>query len=356
MVDLHIHTTYSDGADTLIEVLEKAQKLNLEYISITDHDNCKVYKELQKIDVKKYFKGIIIPGIEIKCVYDNGKLIELLGYGIDTDKMQEWADEYYQDKTREKLQQKYFDIMYDKAIGAGIKLKPKEQIEFDCKKNWASLTIYNAIKENKENYSILPEDLMNDFDTFSKKYCANREFELYIDKTKDYPTVKETVDIIRQCGGLVFVPHVYIYPWIDEVDKYLIGLKEKYGINGVECFHSSFNEAQINYLLEFTNKNNIYKSGGSDYHGINKKSVELAYGKGNLHIEKQNVEPWIMLLQDYWEEKANQAQMNIMNKAMEVLDQYDSTKDESLKKQYVQLMLDKAKIDNLDETTIKKYI
>ena len=52
---------------------------------------------------------------------------------------------------------------------------------------------------------------MNSFDIFSKKYSSNPEFELYIDKTKDYPTVQEVVDIIKKCGGLVFMPHVYIY-------------------------------------------------------------------------------------------------------------------------------------------------
>ena len=55
MIDLHIHTTYSDGADSLIEVLKKAEESNLEYISITDHDNCKAYNELRNIDVKDYY-------------------------------------------------------------------------------------------------------------------------------------------------------------------------------------------------------------------------------------------------------------------------------------------------------------
>ena len=69
MIDLHIHTTYSDGADNLIDVLKKAEKNKLEYISITDHDNCNAYKELKKINIRSYYTGNIIPGIEIKCGY-----------------------------------------------------------------------------------------------------------------------------------------------------------------------------------------------------------------------------------------------------------------------------------------------
>lgn len=99
MIDLHMHTTYSDGSNTVEEVLEKAEKLKLEIISITDHDNCKAYKELKNEEIRSKFSGKIIPGIEIKCSYGK-RLIEVLGYNIDTDKMQDWADEYYKDKQR----------------------------------------------------------------------------------------------------------------------------------------------------------------------------------------------------------------------------------------------------------------
>lgn len=74
MIDLHIHTNYSDGADNLITVLKLAEEKELEYISITDHDNCKAYDGLKRINVKEYYKGNIIPGIEIKCTYE-GRLI-----------------------------------------------------------------------------------------------------------------------------------------------------------------------------------------------------------------------------------------------------------------------------------------
>ena len=112
MIDLHIHTTYSDGADTLVEVLKKAEKLKLDYISITDHDNCYVYDELKRMDVSKYYTGNIIPGIEIKCSY-KGRLIEVLGYKIDTDEMSEWVKEFYKDKTKSIL--RLFCIILEKA-------------------------------------------------------------------------------------------------------------------------------------------------------------------------------------------------------------------------------------------------
>lgn len=292
MIDLHIHTTYSDGADTLAEVLKKAEDLKLEYISITDHDNCYSYDELKKMDVSKYYTGNIIPGIEIKCSY-KGRLIEVLGYKIDTDKMTEWVKEFYKDKTKSILQQKYFDILYEKCLEMNLVLSPKEKITFDSNKDWASVTIYNDIKSHLENEELVPEDLWDNFNSFSKKYCGNPNHILYIDKTADYPTLQESINAIKHANGLVFLPHLFIHKWADDIEALIDNILENYDIDGIECYHSEFNEENIEYLKKLCKERKYLMSGGSDYHGTNKKGIELAVGKGNLKIEKKIIQDWI---------------------------------------------------------------
>lgn len=88
MVDLHTHTKYSDGTDDVIPYLQKAENVGLKCISITDHDTVEAYMELKNIDIKKYYTGKIITGCEIFTLID-GTTIELLGYDIDTDIMEE---------------------------------------------------------------------------------------------------------------------------------------------------------------------------------------------------------------------------------------------------------------------------
>ncbi len=295
MIDLHMHTTYSDGADSLIELLKKAENLKLEYISITDHDNCKAYKELKNINISNYFTGKIIPGIEIKCAFDNGKLIEFLGYNIDTDKIQSWSEDYYKDKTKDKLQQKYFDILYNICKNEGLIINDKQNIQFDSNKDWASVAIFRELQKHKENYNKLPEDFLSDFDIFSKKYCADENSPFYIDKSKDYPSAKETSCIIKQCGGLVFMPHVYIYKWINNIDEHIKFCVEKYNVDGIECFHNTFDEEKIKHLLELCKETKLFISGGSDYHGKNKPNVEMGIGKGNLNIDKKFIKNWYSL-------------------------------------------------------------
>ena len=94
MIDLHIHTTNSDGSYKPEEILEKCEELGLEYISITDHDTCRSYNDLKKLDISKIYSGKIITGCEITTTY-KGRTIEILGYEIDTNIINEWMKRYY---------------------------------------------------------------------------------------------------------------------------------------------------------------------------------------------------------------------------------------------------------------------
>ena len=82
MIDLHMHTTYSDGTESCETVLKKCQEKNLNYISITDHNTSLAYEELERIDIPNLYKGKIIPGIELNTKV-LGIPIEILGYGIN---------------------------------------------------------------------------------------------------------------------------------------------------------------------------------------------------------------------------------------------------------------------------------
>ena len=292
MIDLHIHTNCSDGTDTVLELLKKAEERKLEYISITDHDTCKSYNLLKNIEIDKIFHGKIIPGIEIKCSYLK-RTIEVLGYKIDTDKMNERMKTFYQDKSREDLQKKYFNLLYDKCLEMGLTLTKKEEISWNPKNDWASLTVYTDLKKYEANQNKVPADMWADFSNFSKKYCANPNHFLYIDKSKDYPSLLEAIQMIKEAGGLVFLPHIFIYKWVENPKEFIHGILENYSIDGIECYYNSFSEEQTKYLLELCDKKKLYKSGGSDYHGLNKNKIQLGVGYGDLKIPKNMILEWI---------------------------------------------------------------
>lgn len=292
MIDLHIHSTYSDGTYTVKEILEKAEELKLKYISITDHDTNLAYDELKNIDVSKYYSGKIITGIELKTLY-HGRIIEILGYNYNIEKLRNWLDSFY--KTRQKcdIQTKYFNHLYDACIKLNIKLSPKKEIKWNPNKDWASVTIYKDLKKYEENKAVVPEDMWNDFSCFSKKYCADRNSVLYIDKSGDYPNLEDAIKAVKDAGGIAIVPHIFIYKWAKNKEELIQDIYDNYNIDGFECYHNTFSEEQSNYLIEFCKKNNLLMSGGSDTHGDNKPGINLGTGKGNLNISEKIIENWV---------------------------------------------------------------
>ena len=219
MVDLHMHTTNSDGTDSIEETLKKAESLKLDYISITDHDTCKGYEELKKIEIDKIYSGKIINGIELKCLYKK-RTVEVLGYNINIEKMNKWLSTFYKDRSRAHTQMKYFNFLYEKCKEMGIIMSKKEYIIWNPEVYLASIKIYADFKKYPENESKFPEDLWNEFSTFTRKYCADPNYPLHIDKTDDYPSLGEAIKAVKDADGLAFMPHIFIYKWVPTEERY----------------------------------------------------------------------------------------------------------------------------------------
>ena len=90
MIDIHTHTTYSDGSSSVEEILKEANSANINIFSITDHNTIDAYDEVKKL--RYLFSGNIISGVEITTTY-KGETIEVLGYGFDLDKMKKLLSE-----------------------------------------------------------------------------------------------------------------------------------------------------------------------------------------------------------------------------------------------------------------------
>lgn len=289
MVDLHIHTNFSDGTDDFKQILKKAESKHLKYISFTDHDNCNVYKELNKINISQYFSGQIINGIELRTKV--GKItIELLGYGIDPNTINQKVKRIYPpfEKRDKEEAEKLVKICKD----IGVKIDDNILENYDKTKYvYASTYIHEQItKEEYNKRFFIYDKSWNSDKTFYRKEMTNPNSVFYIDNTEELPTVGEVVDLIHEAGGLVFIPHVYNYgEYSEKIFKYII---QNYKIDGIECYHSKYTQEQSDFLLQYCKQNRFYISGGSDYHGLYKPKIELGIGGGNLKIEENKINPW----------------------------------------------------------------
>ena len=86
--------------------------------------------------------------------------------------------------------------------------------------------------------------------------------------------------------------HVYEYKWVEDKIKYIDELIKDSNLDGIECYYSNFTEKQTAELLQYCKDNNLYTSGGTDYHGTKRPSVEIGIGKGNLKIPDETIKDW----------------------------------------------------------------
>lgn len=293
MIDLHVHTNCSDGSDEWKEVLNLAERKGVKYLSITDHNTCEAYEKMKKEDISKYYSGTLINGIELNTKA-LGIGIELLGYGINTDIMNNEVKVLYKDFEKQTKNKREAKILYDICQKLGMNLDEKILEEYKTLEyTYASSYIHKKIKENSENRRFFTCDESWDNDmVFYRKEMSNPKSKFFIDSTKFLPTIQETIDLIKKAGGLVFVPHIYVYgensmPIFEHITK-------NYKVDGFECYYSKFNDEQTRFLLEYCKKNKLYISGGSDYHGRVKPNIELGTGIDNkLKIEEKDIKLWI---------------------------------------------------------------
>ena len=294
MIDLHTHTKYSDGTDDLVDYLKKAEQHKLSIISITDHNTCKAYEELKKINIRKYYSGSIISGIELNTKI-LGIPIEVLGYGINVDKINRLLSKYYiTTKERNLLEVKR---LYERCKKEGIILPP-DFVEKYQSEEYASKYLHKILKKNEENKKLIDYDAWEDSNIFYRKYISNPSTKFYINMDDILPDFNTVSKLIKDCGGLIFLPHIFEYR--DNSLKVLNYILKNYEIDGIECYYTTFTEEQHNYLLNLCKEKEFFISGGSDYHGNKKINVDMGVGKGNLKIPEEIVYSWRGLIKYFY--------------------------------------------------------
>lgn len=278
MLDLHMHTRYSDGSDEVSMVLEKAEKLKLKCIAITDHNTCLEYNELKDEKIRSLFSGKIIPGVELNTKV-LGIPIETLGYNVDTDLLQKYIDEtYMSNEERCKLE---VERLYNKCISEGI-LLPEDFVEKYDGSMYASKYLHSLITKDENNKNLIDEDSWKDSNIFYRRYMSVPTSKFFVDMDDILPSFEKTSEIVKKSGGMVFIPHIFEYG--ENSIKILNYILDNYKFDGIECYYRNFTQEKTDFLLDICKKHNLYKSGGSDYHGKNKPGVEIGTGEGNLNV------------------------------------------------------------------------
>ncbi|MBK1812723.1 PHP domain-containing protein [Clostridium sp. YIM B02505] len=286
MIDLHIHTTTSDGSDEPKDILIKAQQLGLKYISITDHDSIGAYNKLREINIHDYYDGNLIPGCEFSAVH-NGKPIEILGYGIDFDVINSTGivsdDKFFE---RENT---YLKKMMEVCRNLNLKFSADLSIKG---KYFATQIMHADLKKYTENEKLVDKAVWESLNSFYRTCVNNPDSPFFLDQMKDYLTVPEAAALIKKAGGKSFLAHLYGY-FVEDHEVFLDSIVSLNVLDGIECYHSLHSIERTEALLDYCKNNNIYSSGGSDYHGKLKPNVKLGESISGVEIPYDILKPWL---------------------------------------------------------------
>lgn len=269
VIDMHSHTTYSDGELTPSELIKLAIEKRVGILGITDHDTLEGVKKIDRSDSLIIESGIqVINGIELSAKVPKGRM-HILGYDIDIS-----------DKNLNAKMEELKDISINSVLSIMEQIKRDYGITFK----------HNDIKDlvNSEHNLGRP-DLAKLCVKYGYASSVRDAFDKYLieayNKTrgtrKGLP-YEECLDLILKSNGIPVLAHPKSLELSEK--EFLILLKKmiKSGLKGIEIYHSSHTKEEMEFYLKVANEYNLLISGGSDYHGPTvKPDIDLATGKNN---------------------------------------------------------------------------
>ena len=273
LVDLHLHSSYSDGIHPPAEVVRMASEAGLAAVAVCDHDNIDGIDEAMAAG--RNLGVEVLSGVELSVVWTSFRDIHLLGYGFDhhhrelAESLREFQD------FRERRNEQVVDRVNEKLLREG-----RVEIDFAEVRALAGGTVGR------------PHIAMA---LIGRGYVRSTEeaFQRYLvpcNVSKRYFPIAEAIDLLHRAGGVAVLAHP---PFVTPDRKTFLGLLDTFvpmGLEGVEAYNSGATNDDIDWYITEARRRGLLVTGGSDFHGIEGGAVVVGGGRGNLKIPYACVE------------------------------------------------------------------
>ena len=259
-IDLHTHTTFSDGTFTPEALVQYAKEISLQAVAITDHDS--VAGNLRGVREGALIGCEVVPGVELSAT-SHGTL-HILGLFVDShDFHLRKATEFLQANRRDR-NLKILSLLRDQGII--IDETPFLENAYLGRPHIAQLLV---------DQGVVPtiDDAFQQF--------LRRSGPAYVDRVKLSP--EKTLEAIEQAGGICVLAHPVTLPDPETVIDQLLPL----GLRGIEAYYPSHSPAQTRHFLDLAEERGLLVTGGSDFHGDHKPSIDL----GCMHVPSSLLAP-----------------------------------------------------------------
>ncbi len=258
-IDLHLHTTASDGTYTPAQAVELARELGLAAVAVTDHDTAAGYAEAARAGAALGIE--VVPGIEISTKF--GRAVHILGYYIDPEAESLKAVSDWLVRDRDQRNRKMAELMAADGLPVDYDQMRRRFGAVIGRPHFAELLVELGLAENMQ-------------DAFDRYVEKGRKY--YLPRT--ILPIERAIEIIRQAGGQPVLAHPFQYRLDDGGLRELIEHCLDQGLKGMECRYSGYGPEQTAYLERLAGEYGLVKTGGSDFHGAVKPQISL----GGAHV------------------------------------------------------------------------
>lgn len=264
-IDLHVHSSASDGTLSPREVVAEAKKAGLFAMALTDHDTVDGVEEA--LEAGRDYGVIVIPGIEVSAEI-NGQDIHILGLNLNrqaeaflqqTEKNRQAREERNQRMTR-LLQQHGFSITWEDMV---------------TRYGDAVITRAHFARFLADTKQV--SDMKEAFDRYIGAGCP-----CYL--PKETITPEQAMDLIRMSEGKAVLAHPMQYQYTPAQLEALLERLIPQGLVGIEAVYTTHTQDQERYLRGLAKKYKLFLTGGSDFHGSNKPKISIGRGYGKLFV------------------------------------------------------------------------
>lgn len=264
-IDLHVHSTGSDGTFAPADLVCEAKKAGLSAMALTDHDSVSGIGEAMQAG-EKY--GIeIVPGVELSTDY-HGTEIHVVGLYIDKEnpELNEQLQAFRDNRDNRNLK------MIDRLREEGYSITANEIYRRNPGSVIARPHIARYLVDTGQ-----AKDMQTVFDNLIGEGCL-----CYVDRLKITPM--RAVELIHAAGGIAILAHPCLYKISRDSLLTMIEEMIAVGLDGIEALYSRSQGSDEADYTDIAKHYGLLISGGSDFHGSNKPDIQLGTGTGNLYV------------------------------------------------------------------------
>lgn len=266
MIDLHMHSVFSDGSMTPDELVVQALMEKLTAIALTDHDSVDGIAPFLASCAKRGIRGL--PGVEISVEGEGGDAMHMLGYFVDHDNAPMKKHLSGIRSNREYRNKKILESLN----GMGLALTMSEVAAYAGSDNVGRLHFAQALVER--GYVKNREEAFDKFLASGKPAYVNRK----------RLTPIQGIEMIKEAGGLAVLAHPFTLGKGKEALTAIVADLVSAGLDGIELYYPHQNTKHMKIYRAIARQFNLVMTGGSDFHGAPMPDVKMGRGFGSLNV------------------------------------------------------------------------